>query len=101
MIVLALVLNAQLISAFSYYHHHNNYYKRERTTYKFSYFDIKFRGEFIRFILSYSGVQFEDNRVKAEDWPALKPNTPFGQLPVLEVKIGSQVTEISQSQAIG
>nr|AYN44546.1 glutathione S-transferase S7-1 [Brachionus koreanus] len=98
--ILALILNAQYISAFSFYHNFYNFFNRIKPTYKFTYFDIKFRGEFIRFILSYAGANFEDNRIKPEDWPALKPNTPFGQLPVLEIKRGSQVTEIAQSQAI-
>nr|AIT99308.1 glutathione S-transferase sigma 7 [Brachionus koreanus] len=72
----------------------------KQPTYKYTYFDARLRGEFIRFILSYAGVEFEDNRVKGEDWPSLKPTTPFGQVPVLEVKKGSKVTEIAQSQAI-
>ncbi|GFS04048.1 glutathione S-transferase [Elysia marginata] len=30
-------------------------------------------------------VEFQDVRVQFQDWPPLKPNFPFGQLPVLEV----------------
>ncbi|CAF0855834.1 unnamed protein product [Brachionus calyciflorus] len=98
--LLAFILNVQYISAFSLFDFFSDLFYREIPTYKFTYFDIKLRGEFIRFILSYSGAKFDDNRVKPEDWISLKPKTPFGQLPVLEIKKGSQVVEISQSQAI-
>nr|AYN44525.1 glutathione S-transferase S7 [Brachionus plicatilis] len=100
LIILALILNAQCISAFSFHNFFQNFFNIAKPTYKLTYFDFKLRGEFIRFILSYSGAEFEDNRIKPEDWPALKPNTPFGQIPVLEIKKGSQVIEIAQSQAI-
>nr|WCC58243.1 glutathione S-transferase [Pharsalia antennata] len=55
-------------------------------TYKLTYFDVKALGEPIRFLLSYGGVEFEDNRIQRESWPILKPSTPFGQLPILEHK---------------
>uniref|UniRef100_A0A8R1DKL7 glutathione transferase n=1 Tax=Caenorhabditis japonica TaxID=281687 RepID=A0A8R1DKL7_CAEJA len=53
--------------------------------YKITYFPIRGAGEIGRQILSYAGQEFEDNRIQGEDWPALKPTTPFGQLPILEV----------------
>nr|AYN44502.1 glutathione S-transferase S7 [Brachionus rotundiformis] len=99
-IILIFFLNSQLSYVFSSYHSNKNNFNRIKPTYKFTYFDARLRGEFIRFILSYSGIEFEDNRVKPEDWPALKPQTPFGQVPVLEIKRGSEVIEIAQSQAI-
>nr|UOU03295.1 glutathione S-transferase sigma 6 [Brachionus rubens] len=69
--------------------------------YKLSYFDIRGRGEFIRFIFSAAQEPFEDNRIKESDWPSLKPTTPFGQLPVLEVTDDDgETTVISQSKAI-
>ncbi|KAJ8915851.1 hypothetical protein NQ315_004665 [Exocentrus adspersus] len=52
--------------------------------YKVTYFDLTALGEPIRFLLSYGGIEFEDNRFQRENWPAIKPNTPFGQVPILE-----------------
>jgi glutathione S-transferase len=53
---------------------------------KLTYFDFHGgRGEPARLALSIGGIPFEDNRVAPSDWPASKPGTPFGALPVLEV----------------
>lgn len=53
--------------------------------YKLTYFDFsRSRGEECRLALYVAGVEFEDHRLKDSDWPALKPNTPFGALPILE-----------------
>jgi glutathione S-transferase len=50
------------------------------------YFDAPVsRGEECRLALHLARVEFEDVRIKREDWPALKPSTPFGGLPVLEM----------------
>ncbi|HEY8090481.1 MAG TPA: glutathione S-transferase family protein [Polyangiaceae bacterium] len=50
------------------------------------YFDAPVsRGEECRLALHVAGVEFEDVRVKREDWPTLKPTTPFGSVPVLEM----------------
>jgi len=43
------------------------------------------RGEECRLALHVAGVDFEDVRIKRSDWPALKPTTPFGSLPILEL----------------
>lgn len=40
--------------------------------YKLTYFNIAARGEPARLIFVAAGVKFTDNRVKMEDWPALK-----------------------------
>jgi len=53
--------------------------------YKLTYFNARARGEVPRWVLSYAGQSFEDVRVDGPDWPALKPKTPMGQLPFLEV----------------
>jgi len=53
--------------------------------YKVWYFNVKALGEPLRFLLSYGGLPFEDIRVTREEWPALKPTMPMGQMPILEV----------------
>jgi glutathione S-transferase len=65
---------------------------------KLTYFDLpSSRGEECRLALAVAGVDFEDVRIKREAWPALKPTTPFGQLPLFEVE-GHPI--LAQSNAI-
>lgn len=65
---------------------------------KLTYFDLAAsRGEECRLALWIAGVDFEDHRIKNADWPALKPQTPFGSLPTLELE-GRPV--LAQSNAI-
>uniref|UniRef100_A0A1Y1JWD1 glutathione transferase n=1 Tax=Photinus pyralis TaxID=7054 RepID=A0A1Y1JWD1_PHOPY len=52
--------------------------------YKLMYFPVKGIAEPIRFLLSYGNIEFEDHRFERENWPQIKPTTPFGQAPVLE-----------------
>jgi glutathione S-transferase len=53
---------------------------------KLTYFDSpSSRGEECRLALFAAGVDFQDDRIKRDAWPALKPSTPFGSLPVFEV----------------
>jgi glutathione S-transferase len=53
---------------------------------KLTYFDAPVsRGEECRLALHLAGIDFDDNRIKFADWGALKPNTPFGSMPVLEL----------------
>lgn len=62
------------------------------------YFDAPVsRGEECRLALHLAGVEFEDVRVARADWPALKPETPFGALPVLELP---GLPPLGQSNAI-
>lgn len=42
--------------------------------YKLHYFNGKGASEPIRFLLSYLGEEFEDNRYTFEEWPAIKPS---------------------------
>ena len=53
---------------------------------KLTYFDSPTsRGEECRLALHVAGVDFEDVRIQRSDWPTLKPTTPFGSVPVLEI----------------
>ena len=54
-------------------------------TYKLTYFNIKGRAELIRWIFVEAGVQYEDYRMADDEWPKLKPKTPFNAFPTLEV----------------
>jgi len=67
------------------------------TRVKLSYFDFEGRGEACRLALAIAGVEFEDERVARADWPARKPTTPFGAMPVLAIE-GEGV--LAQSNAI-
>ncbi len=50
------------------------------------YFDAPVsRGEECRLALHLAGIEFEDVRIARADWLAMKPETPFGSLPVLEM----------------
>jgi glutathione S-transferase len=65
---------------------------------RLTYFDIsRSRGEECRLALFAAGVEFEDHRLPRGEWPALKPKTPFGSLPVFEME---GKPPISQSNAI-
>ena len=53
---------------------------------KLIYFDAPVsRGEECRLALHLAGIDFEDARVKFDAWPALKPQTPYGAMPVYEL----------------
>mmetsp|Transcript_33941 Transcript_33941/g.44781 ORF Transcript_33941/g.44781 Transcript_33941/m.44781 type:complete len:204 (+) Transcript_33941:80-691(+) len=65
-------------------------------TLKLIYFNIAARAEPIRHALYIGGIEFEDSRVSREEFSAMKPNLPSGQLPVLEV----DGFPLSQSHAI-
>jgi len=63
-----------------------------------TYFDVRGRGETIRLILAYAGVQYQDIRmpIGSETFTLLKPSLRYGQLPRLT--IGDE--ELYQSMAI-
>lgn len=53
---------------------------------KVTYFDFPgSRGEEVRLALVIAGVEFEDNRIARDAFATIKPDLPFGSLPVLEV----------------
>ncbi|CAD7699182.1 unnamed protein product [Ostreobium quekettii] len=54
-------------------------------TLKLTYFDARGRAEATRLALCIGGIEFEDKRVTGDEFAALKPTLPFGQVPVLEV----------------
>ncbi len=53
---------------------------------RLTYFDAPVsRGEECRLALHVAGVDFEDRRLKRDEWLALKPTTPFGSVPLLDM----------------
>jgi len=52
--------------------------------YRLTYFNGRARAELIRLVFHTAGEDFEDNRIDTASWQQLKPNTPFGALPILE-----------------
>jgi len=54
--------------------------------YKLVYFNGRGRAEVSRQIFALAGEDYEDYRMKEGEWPTLKPNTPFGQAPYMEIE---------------
>ena len=51
---------------------------------KLVYFDFNFwRFDILRLSLGYSKIPYTCERVKRQDWPKVKQNFPFGQLPIM------------------
>uniref|UniRef100_A0A5S6QNJ4 glutathione transferase n=1 Tax=Trichuris muris TaxID=70415 RepID=A0A5S6QNJ4_TRIMR len=61
---------------------------------KLAYFDVKGLGEMIRITLHDNMVDFVDELVMPEDWPKLKPQMAFGQIPCL-YDSGKQIVQSS------
>jgi len=54
--------------------------------YKLYYFDLRGLGEPIRALLRYTGQQYEEERIKLEDWSVeVKSRYPYEKVPLLEV----------------
>jgi len=60
--------------------------------YKLTYFDAKAVGEPIRFLFAAAGVDYEDDRIKIQDWGEVKGKLGYGQLPILYID-GEQLTQ--------
>uniref|UniRef100_A0A914XB96 glutathione transferase n=1 Tax=Plectus sambesii TaxID=2011161 RepID=A0A914XB96_9BILA len=71
-------------------------------SYKLYYFNVRGRGEFLRYMLLNAGIPFEDFRIDSTitpgQWDTYKPKMPMGQVPVLEID-GKEM--LPQSCAIG
>jgi len=65
--------------------------------YTLTYFDSRGRAEQLRLLFSECGVPFHDVRIPREDWIKLKPTTPTGSLPMLDLngyKLGESVAQL-------
>jgi glutathione S-transferase len=64
---------------------------------RITYFDIRGRIEPVRIIFEDLAISYEDRRIKSiEEWQALKPTMPFGQMPIYQ----EEDLYIAQSRAI-
>eukprot|EP00164_Ancoracysta_twista_P001742 GFYU01002287.1.p1 GENE.GFYU01002287.1~~GFYU01002287.1.p1 ORF type:complete len:231 (+),score=66.97 GFYU01002287.1:60-695(+) len=52
---------------------------------KLTYFGAAGRAELTRLIFTYGGIEFEDERIQFPQWAELKPNSPWGSLPFLDI----------------
>jgi len=64
-----------------------------------TYFNIEAAAEKVRLALVMTGTEFEDKRLNFEEWTSLKPNTPFGQLPIMSV-VEDDGTEKAFAQSV-
>jgi len=60
---------------------------------KFTYFNLPGRGESVRLALAIGGIPFQDERIEFQDWPTVKPTTPWGSLPVLTLSDGGSIAQ--------
>lgn len=57
------------------------------------YFPIAGAAEKVRLAFVLGDVPFEDETVYGEAWAALKPTTPYGQIPLLTIDGGAPITQ--------
>jgi hypothetical protein len=60
---------------------------------KLTYFNIQGAAEKVRLAFVLGAVPFDDVRVPFPEWPALKPTTPYGQLPLLTIDDGEPMAQ--------
>jgi glutathione S-transferase len=60
---------------------------------KLTYFNFEGVAEKVRLAMKIGGLAFEDVRIDFPSWPALKPKTPYGQVPLLEIDDGPPITQ--------
>ncbi|XP_035680360.1 glutathione S-transferase 1-like isoform X2 [Branchiostoma floridae] len=65
-------------------------------TYKLTYLEFQGLAEPARLLFAAGGMKYEDVRLKREQWLELKPRSPTGHLPILEV----DGTVIGESRAV-
>ncbi|EER15147.1 Glutathione S-transferase, putative [Perkinsus marinus ATCC 50983] len=61
--------------------------------YTLHYFDVPGAAEPIRLAFAVSGIPFKDRRIPFAEFPAIKSEFPLGQVPVLELKDGTMITQ--------
>nr|AUS83917.1 glutathion S-transferase pi [Eisenia fetida] len=64
--------------------------------YKLQYFPVRGRAQALRYIVVDNDLEVQEEVINKIDWPAMKPKTPLGQLPVFH----DGDLHISQSNAI-
>jgi glutathione S-transferase len=57
------------------------------------YFPIMGAAERVRLALWLGEIEFEDVRIPPVDWPELKGQTPFGQLPIMSIEGGAYIAQ--------
>jgi len=60
---------------------------------RLTYFPIQGAAEKVRLAFVLGGITFEDVRIPFQDWGALKPTTPYGQLPLLSIDNGEPMAQ--------
>merc|ERR1712046_43913 len=61
--------------------------------FKFYYFDLYGRGEAIRLLMGYKKLDYEDVRVKMEDWATVKPTHGNTGMPIIEFEDGRRFNQ--------
>ena len=71
----------------------NSHISSKMAPYVIKYFGLPALGEPIRILLHLGKMEWEDVIVTGETWPAMKPNTKWGQVPVLTTPSGKEMTQ--------